>query len=148
MPTDAIILESLDIFSDFTPKEIEKINALVHHQRLMEGEVLICRGDHAKTFYVMIVGNFMVHFKEGTAFTLHNRGDIMGWSSILAPFQYNGTAVALTEGEVLAIEGSELLELIQSDSVIGDKLMKKINPIVGERSLHFTKEACEETEAV
>lgn len=143
MPIDAKQLESLDIFSDFNSKEIEKINALAHYQRVMEGEILLCRGDHAKTFYVTLSGNFMIYFKDNRAFTLHNQGEIIGWSSILAPFQYTGTAVALTEGKLLAVEGNELLGLIQSDAVIGDKLMKKINPIVAERSTYFSSEPAE-----
>jgi CRP-like cAMP-binding protein len=80
----------------------------------------------------------MLYFKEGRAMTLHKEGDIMGWSTIVTPFQYKGTAVALTDGEVLSMSGQEFLQLIQGNSSIGDKIMKKINKIIAERMPFIT----------
>jgi len=69
---------------------------------------------------------------------LHNKGNIIGWSTVVTPFQYRGTAIALTDGLVLSMPGQEFLRLIQSDSTLGDKIMRKINKIVSERMPYTT----------
>lgn len=133
MPTDTKTLERFELFSGLKQNELEAVAALMHPMRVTEGEVLIRGGDPAHTFFVVLSGNFMLYFKEGRAMTLHKEGDIMGWSTIVTPFQYKGTAVALTDGEVLSMSGQEFLQLIQGDSSIGDKIMKRINKIISER---------------
>ncbi len=140
MPIDANILESLDLFTDLKPDEIEQIASLIHDFKVTEGEVLMRRGDPAHTFFIILSGNFMVHFKKERAFTLHKKGEVMGWSTVVTPFRYTGTAVAVTEGEVLSIDGQEFLRFIQSNAPLGDKIMKKINTIVAERMPFVTGE--------
>jgi len=95
--------------------------------------VIARRGDCAHTFFIVLSGNFMVSFKRDRAITLHNKGDIMGCSTVVAPFNYTGTATALTDGEALSMPGQELLRLIESNPAMSDKIMKKINEIIEER---------------
>jgi CRP-like cAMP-binding protein len=137
MPTSPESLGNLEIFSELNSDELYVISESMSSMKVTEGEVLARRGEAAHTFFVVHDGNFMVHFKDGRAFTLHRRGDVMGWSSVVTPFQYTGTMVALTDGFVLTIAGQELLRLIQVESSLGDKLMKKINPIVTQRRKYF-----------
>ncbi len=140
MPIDANILESLDLFVDLKPDELEQIAPLMNDFKVTEGEVLTRRGDPAHTFFIILSGNFMVYFKKDRAFTLHKKGEVIGWSTVVTPFRYTGTAVALTEGEVLSMEGEEFLRLIQSNAALGDKIMKKINMVVAERMPFVTGE--------
>lgn len=133
MPTDIQTLESLDLFAELNSGELEQLAPLMHTARVSEGEVLIRKGDPAQTFFVVLSGNFMISFKEGRAITLHEKGEIMGWSTVVTPFQYRGTAIALTEGNVLTMSGQEILRLIQENSTLSEKIMKKINVVVEER---------------
>ncbi len=138
MPTDIGTLESLDIFEGLAYKELEQIAPLMNSARVTEGEVLTRRDDPAHTFFVILSGNFMLYFKENRAFTLHEKGDIMGWSTVVPPFKYRGTSVALTDGEILTMSAQEFLRLIQENSALSDKIMRKINAIVEERMLFVT----------
>ncbi len=133
MSIDTHTLKSLDLFPDLNHAELEQIASLMHQIRVTEGEVLMRRDDPAHTFFIILSGNFMIYFKESRAFTLHKKGDIMGWSTVVTPFRYTGTAVALTDGAVLSMPGQEFFRLIQSNSVLGDKIMKIINKIIAER---------------
>jgi CRP-like cAMP-binding protein len=76
----------------------------------------------------------MISFENGKAITLHNKGDIMGWSTLIAPFEYRGTVIALTNGEVLTLPGQEFYMLLQSDSALSSKIMNEINSIVVSRT--------------
>ncbi len=140
MPTDIQTLKSLDLFEELTSEELTQIAPMIHPMKISEGELLTQRGEPATVFYVALKGNFIISFKDGQAFTLHNRGDIIGWSTIVTPFLYTGTAVALTDGEVLALNGDDFLQVIQGESSIGDKIMSKINPIIAERVPYFSRD--------
>ncbi len=138
MSTDIQTLKSLDLFAELNFGELEKIASLMHMMKVAEGEVLTRKGEPARTFFIVLSGNFMLSFKNERSFTLHNKGNIIGWSTVVTPFQYRGTAIALTDGLVLSMPGQEFLRLIQSDSALGDKIMRKINKIVSERMPYTT----------
>ncbi len=133
MPIESHVLKSMDLFQDLTENEIEVFAASLRRMRVIEGENLTRRGETAHTFYIVLSGNYMIYFQDGRAFTIHNKGNIIGMSTVLAPFDYRGTTVALTDGEVLAIPGDKFLEQIQSDAEMGEKLMGRINEIISER---------------
>jgi CRP-like cAMP-binding protein len=126
-------LQQLDLFKDLSHSEVVQIQAISKTASILEGESLFEMGNPAHTFFVILSGDYMIYFNDGTAFTLHERGEVTGWSTVVRPYQYTGTAVALTNGEVLAFDGSELLRLVQGDAVLGDKMMAKVYSKVGER---------------
>ncbi len=138
MSIDIQTLKSLDLFADLNFGELEQIAPLMHMMKVTEGEVLTRKGEQARTVFIILSGNFMLSFKDERSFTLHNKGNIIGWSTVVTPFQYKGTATALTDGLVLSMPGQEFLDLIQSNSAIGDKIMQKINKIVSERMPYVT----------
>ena len=138
MSTDIQTLKSLDLFADLNFGELEQIAPLMHLMKVTEGEVLTRKGEPARTFFIILSGNFMLSFKEERSFTLHNKGNIIGLSTVVTPFRYTATAVALTDGLVLLMQGQEFLRLVQSNSALGDKIMRKINEIVSERMPYMT----------
>ncbi|KPA12198.1 Cyclic nucleotide-binding protein [Candidatus Magnetomorum sp. HK-1] len=125
-------LQQLDLFKELSYSEAAKVHAISKAARVNEGEQLFEMGNPAHTFFVVLSGSYMVFFSDGTAYTLHNRGEITGWSTVVRPYHYTGTAVALTSGEVLAFDGSELLRIVQGDAALGDKIMGKVYANVGE----------------
>jgi len=125
-------LQKLDLFKELSHSETAKIHAICKATKVNESERLFEMGNPAHTFFVILSGNYMVFFSDGTAYTLHKRGEITGWSTVVRPYQYTGTAVALTSGEVLAFDGSELLRIVQGDAALGDKIMGKVYANVGE----------------
>ena len=82
---------------------------------------------------MILSGSFVVHLKAGTSYTLDRKGTVIGWSTVIAPFEYTGTATALTDGDVLYISSLDFFALIQNNNELGEKLMKKINKISAER---------------
>jgi CRP-like cAMP-binding protein len=138
MSTDIQTLKSLDLFADLNFGELEQIAPLMHLMKVTEGEVLTRRGEPARTFFIILSGNFMLSFNEERSFTLHNKGNIIGLSTVVTPFRYTATAVALTDGLVLLMQGQEFLRLVQSNSALGDTIMRKINEIVSERMPYMT----------
>ncbi|MBW2368286.1 MAG: cyclic nucleotide-binding domain-containing protein [Deltaproteobacteria bacterium] len=138
MSADEQLLSTMDLFAELESQELEKVAVLLHAMKVSEGEILTQRGEAAHTFYIILSGNYMMSFQAGRAVTLHHRGEIMGWSTVVTPFEYTGTGVALTDGEVLCMPGADFQELLQADAVVSEKIMKKINEIVAERRIYIT----------
>lgn len=134
MPTDIATLQSLELFQELQPDELDQVSELATAMRITEGEVLTRRNDPAHSFYVVLSGNFMIYFKEGRAFTIHKKGEIIGMATVITPFRYRGTTVALTDGEVLRIPGDKFLETIQNNSSLAEKLMRRINDTLSKRA--------------
>jgi CRP-like cAMP-binding protein len=126
-------IQEIDIFKNLSPEELDKIFPIIHPVKIFEGEQLIREGDASQMFYIIISGNYMVYFKDGRAFTLHNKGDMIGWATITSPFTYHESAVALTDGEALTIPVEEFFNLMQGNSELGSKITKKVTEIVRQR---------------
>jgi CRP-like cAMP-binding protein len=57
---------------------------------------------------------------------------------VVTPFKYTGTAVALTNGEVLSMSSEDFRWLLQEDARISELLMLKISAIVSKRMPYVT----------
>lgn len=133
MAVDPKTLSAISLFREMDEAAIEKISRLMSAVPVDEGEVLTQKREPAHSFFVILSGNYMVSFEDDRALTLHKRGQIIGWSSVVAPFKYTGTAVALTRGEVLSMSSEAFRQLLQEDARISELLMLKISAIVSER---------------
>ena len=133
MHLDLQNIQEINLFKDLSPGELDKILPIIHPVKIIEGERLIREGDTSQMCYVIISGTYMIHYKDGRAFTLNKKGDKIGWSTIVSPFTYQESAVALTDGEALTIPVEEFLELMQGDSDLGSKITKKVTEIVRQR---------------
>lgn len=145
MAVEIDMLESIALFSDLNSQELEQVSALFSPMKVSEGETLTQKGRPATLFYIILSGNFMIYFDQNRAITIHDRGNIIGWSTVVTPFQYTGTAVALTDGEVLSASGEAFFTMLMGDSSLGEKIMKKINAIIADR-LPYVKGFPEEKE--
>lgn len=131
-------LHGIPLFEDMEEGALLKLSQLMQHITIQEGEVLTVKGEGAHSFYIVLNGNFMVSFNDGRAITLHEKGQIIGWSSIVSPFKYTGTAIALTRGEALSMSSGEIRLLLQEDARISEQLMLKISAIVSQRMPYVT----------
>ena len=133
MSVNPELIESLDLFSGLASADIARIAVLMNTVRVKEGEELFRRNAPAHTFFVILSGHYLIAFKEGRAITLHDRGDIMGWSTVVAPLRYTAAATALCDGEVLILSSEDFLGLVRANSALGDCLMERITQMVADR---------------
>jgi CRP-like cAMP-binding protein len=129
MSTEIEILKDVTIFQDLSSDELEILAPVIRRVKVQEGEMLTQRGMAATTLYVNLSGNAMVSYSGDRALTLHEKGDVVGVSVGVVPSVYKGTALALTDGEWLAISGQDLLDLVQGNNSLGEKILKKLSAI-------------------
>jgi len=133
MPVEVQTIESLAFFQGLNYIELEQFASLLKPRSVKKGEVLLRQGTPAMTFFIILSGTFTVSLEKGRAYTLDDKGTVIGWSTVIAPFEYTGTATADTDGEVLSISSNDFFQLIQSNNALGKKIIKKIDKIASER---------------
>jgi CRP-like cAMP-binding protein len=133
MAVDLQIIEPLAFFRDLDLDELEEFAAFLNPKSVAKGDVVIRKGTPALTFYIILSGRYEVSFEGGTAIPLNRRGEVMGWSTVVAPFHYTGTVTAIEDGELLYISSRDFFELIQKNNQLGEKIMKKIETVAAQR---------------
>lgn len=138
MPVEPQLLEPLSFFRDLTLEELEEFASLLSPLAVKKGDVVIREGTPALTFYIIYKGRFKISSEEGPAITIDKQGEIMGWSTVVAPFQYRGTVTAINSGELLYISSRDFMTLIQGNNALGEKVVGKINKVAAERRAAFS----------
>lgn len=133
MAVDKSLIESLGLFAGLDPRELSQMAGILELYTAGEGEVVAERGSFAGSLFINISGDFLVHFKDGRALTLHEKGDVFGWSTIVGPFEYTATAVALTCGEYLSLPGDKFREIVQEKAALAEKLMQNMKTVLALR---------------
>lgn len=144
MSVDVQIIEPLTFFKDLTYDEQEEFAASLNMMTVKKGDVIIRKGTPALTFFIIVSGAYRVSSDlsdappsdsagQGPSITLDAQGDIMGWSTVVAPFHYQGTVEVLKDGELLYLSSRDFFQLIQNNNQLGEKIMKKINKVATQR---------------
>ncbi len=138
MPVEHQLLESLSFFENLQVEELQEFASLLSLMSVKEGDVVIKKGTPALTFYIIFKGVFEISSEDGAAITIDKRGEILGWSTVVAPFQYRGTVTAKKNGELLYISNRDFITLIQGNNALGEKVVRKINKVATERRAAFS----------
>jgi len=105
------------------------------------GDHIFDQGQISSRLYVIVSGQVALQravnigTKSGTwPLGLLGRGRAMGWSSMLYGPRYStASAVCQKAAQVIAIDGAKLRTVLESNPVIGFKVMDKIACMLGER---------------
>ncbi len=137
-------LETLDIFEDLTPGQIEAIRAGCEERSFRGGERLFAEGEEARHLWVLTRGEVDLRFDlpgrasspENTVLTV-GRGQALGWSSFVPPYEYKLSAYcAGDECGVLRLEKPFLLDLFLRDPDMGYRI---VTFLTGVASLHLAQ---------
>jgi CRP/FNR family cyclic AMP-dependent transcriptional regulator len=102
-------------------------------------EILFHEGDRADRFYIILRGAIELRIAMGgksmTQFGLSTLGinDVLGWSALIEPYEYQMSAYCQEECELIAFDGLKLSELIGHQPQLGYMLMNRLLQIVSSR---------------
>ena len=129
------VLALARFFSGLTPAQLERVAALARVERFPEDQRIYMLGDAADDFYVLADG--MVRFtlglgkRETSAGEIIRRGDVFGWAALIESAQKRiATALCLTACEVIALNGNELIALMDGDHSLGYAIMKQLSVLL------------------
>ena len=100
-------------------------------------EGLFRKGKITNYFYTLIQGEIRLTIgkNEQHIYTVHQPGDIFGWSSLVGGNTYSATAVSTKFSEVLRFDCDQLVNLLAKHPVSGALFYKKLAMMLGRRLL-------------
>jgi toluene monooxygenase system ferredoxin subunit len=118
-------------FGGLGAARIERIAALGRAQSYPQDTRIYKIGDPVDDFYVLAEG--MVRFtlglykRETSAGEIIRPGDVFGWAALVEGYSRRiATAYCLTPCTVIALDGTQLHALMESDHGLGYAIMKKL----------------------
>ena len=118
----------------------DKLNLLARESmptEFREGEVIMSEGGPANRFYLILEGSVNldspVAADESIRIQTIGPGDVLGWSWLLPPYQWQFDARAATPVKAIFFYGTRLRELCEENHDLGYELMKRVSAIVVKR---------------
>ena len=129
------ILESCELFKGLKQKDIEKIATLCHSKTYEAGENVFCQGDLGEHLYLIAEGNVYLErsmdlgTRKGSAVIgILGKGRAFGcWSTLLdEPHNLMSSATCQKPTNVVVIKGSDLREVMLSNTGLGFNILEKL----------------------
>ena len=115
------------MFPKLTPAQIKRIAAHGKLRSIRAGEVLVEAGAHVVPFFVITAGRVEVIRPSGSTETLvavHGPGQFTGEVNMLSGRPALVRSRASEPGEVIELDREQLLALVQTDSELGELIMR------------------------
>jgi thioredoxin reductase (NADPH) len=115
------------MFPKLTAAQIERIAAHGHVRPILRGELLVQAGEKGVPFFVVLRGEIEMVQPSGTTETLvavHGPGQFTGEVNMLSGRPALVRGRASQPGEVIELDHQQLLALVQTDSEIGELIMR------------------------
>ena len=98
------------------------------------GTYLARRGGPANAFFLIQSGHVAIEFERQLSQILTvGRGEVVGWSWIVAPFSWQFDARAVVAVEAMALEAACLRSQCEADHEFGYQLLTRLLAVVTER---------------
>ena len=134
-PSIGEILAYTAFFSKLTPRQLDQVSQLFRFEEYPQDSSIYSLSEPAADFYVLVNG--MVRFTIGLgdrrtyAGQILKRGEVFGWAALVESAQKRiATALCITPCTVLAINGDQLLILMDQDHSLGYRIMTQLNVLI------------------
>lgn len=115
---------------------------------LKENEVLFRHGKRADSFFLVTKGQISLEVAaiEGPPLVLQAMvpGNIIGWSWLIAPYEWHFQARAEEESEVIQFDGDAIFKRCEDDADFGYELLKRFSGLMSERLSFARRKMMEE----
>ena len=138
------VLRRCEVFVGLDDSDLEKVAALPSWRKetYKKGEFIFHENVAANNFYILEDGE--VRLVTGVSKEDSNgatqvpvdtitKGDVFGWSSLVAPHFLTLSAICVKQSSILAVSGSELNALMDSKHSLGYEVMKGLARVIGAR---------------
>ena len=143
------LLESSPFFEGLDVGHLERFGRLASVETFEEGEHVIEQGAEAGALYLLVDGKLDIVFRRGPTrgpadeeteargaeavvpIPATSPGHLVGWSAIVEPHRYRGTAVALAPTRMLAFRREEVDAYAREHPDFGVAFMRRVLWLVG-----------------
>jgi len=129
------------LFHGVGEEAMKKILSIGETMVCEPGIVLFRADDDATTMYFVQSGRVAIRVKEGktekTVYTA-SEGDVLGWSTVVLPYQRTATAVVVEKAKVIAIDTNKFQKYCDENAAMCYRVAQNVNRAVIAR-LRFAK---------
>lgn len=121
-------------FHGMKPAHLKILTERATEASFESGQVIFRQGEPADQFYLIESGKVVLEAHEPANGTVPVQtlgpGEVLGWSWLYPPFNWNFQARALEPTGVIVLNGGHLLVASERDREFGFELMKRISQMV------------------
>ncbi len=129
------IIANTTFFSELTPQQRAQVARVSRVADYPQGSQIYSLAETANDFYVLVEG--MVRFTIGLGNRqthggqILRRGEVFGWAALVRNARNRiASAQAITDCKVLAVNGEQLLFLMDQDHALGYRVMTQLNELI------------------
>lgn len=142
MSTNLPTLKRFDLLSGLPPETLQRVQDMAREEQHAEGDMLFEEGSPAEALYLILDGKVSLEKRvqlgrSGTArqtsISVSGPWQAIGWSCVVAPFEYTTSGICLADTTVLLIPGGDLRALMLEQPAAGYQLISHIASIIRDR---------------
>jgi CRP-like cAMP-binding protein len=122
-------LSAHEFFSEFSDDVLKFLCECSSMREIKKGQILFLQGEHADRFYVIRKGRISLQMPAIMGPTMEiqsvDEGQILGWSWLISPYQWNFQTKAEEDSELLQFDGTAILARCEQEPKFGYELLKK-----------------------
>ena len=134
-------LRTCELFDDLSEEELQEVAGVCREESHEGGCVIFAEGSEATTLYILQEGKVRLEYQicpqpdfcREIAIVLDRRGQVFGWSALVRPRRLTATARCVGGVTLIAIEVSDLNDIMEKNSHIGFEVMKKLAEVIASR---------------
>jgi CRP-like cAMP-binding protein len=130
---DAVIAES-PVFAGLTQDQLEFIAGCAQNVHFEAGEQIAKRGDAADAFYLIRIGEVALDIdvpnKKPVRVDTVEAGQVLGWSWLIPPYQWNYDVTATELVRAVSFDGACIREKCTSDTELGYALLTRFSQVI------------------
>ena len=129
------LLRQSAILSDLSADTLDRIAAITERRTYDEGDAVYQIGDDALEVFIVATGRVRftlgVGNRAGSSDSLMTTGHVFGWAALIEDQPRRlATAECLEPSELLAVEGSALLDVFEADTAAGYSVMRRLAAMI------------------
>ncbi len=136
-------LKAHPFFANLGPSHLNFIAACSYEDQFQKNEYILREGEASDKFYLILEGRVVLRSASPghhyTTIHILGKGDIVGWSWLIPPYQCLFSAEATQPTQVITIDGQCLREKCEEDHHFGYELQKRFGSAISQM-LELTKQ--------
>lgn len=127
------ILKEFELFKGLAEDSLAKIAELCHLYTMREDDRIFAEGTRARDIHLCRNGKVDIVIWMGQPWNKNiavhraERGEVFGWSALVAPYIYTASAECVEAGEEIRLSGAELLTLFGQKPLVGYAIMENLS---------------------
>lgn len=135
VPLDA--LRKSEVFEDLSDDELAMIAKVSREETYEAGARIFAENEEAKNLYIVEQGRVAILIELGqgkqTVVDTVTKGGSFGWSALVPPYIYTGTAKCSEPTKVVAVPGAELREICRTNCRTCYTIMERLATVISAR---------------